>query len=260
MLKRSRNFGTRSVTASNIMCAIVRANYVELDVHNESLHQYGYYKVSAPLASRTSSKKRNRRRGSPARVRMPLLMTNEFNILQWSQRFPFHGDQIDPYANWYRGHMEELLAAGAPITGIGIQYNVDFRPEARRMSVQRGADFAALQNLSIPGLPLTLTEFQINPDATPQQAAKVYYELLRLVYGNAQMHSFLVWGFWAGNTPDLAVLANKDWTPTPAGRVYDRLMKDWTTDVKLTVSPIARSRSTVTSASMKSPPARGCIA
>jgi hypothetical protein len=43
-------------------------------------------------------------------------------------------------------------------------------------------------------------------------------------------------GFWSGNTPDLAVLANKDWTLTPAGRLYERLMKDWTTDVKLTVS------------------------
>ena len=33
------------------------------------------------------------------------------------------------------------------------------------------------------------------------------------------------------------MLANKDWTLTPAGRLYERLMKDWTTDVKRIVSP-----------------------
>jgi GH35 family endo-1,4-beta-xylanase len=213
-------------------------NYVELDVLNESLHQYGYYKVfgAEGLADIYRECAQAARDGGANPV--PLMMTNEFNVLQWSRPYPFKDQPFDPYANWYRRHVEQLLAAGAPVTGIGIQYNVDFRPEAMEKCPHSAARiFAALQNLSVLGLRLTLTEFQITPDATPQQAAQVYYELMRLVYGNANMQSFLVWGFWAGNTPDLAVLANKDWTLTPAGRLYERLMKEWTTDVNVIVSP-----------------------
>lgn len=212
-------------------------SYVELDVLNESLHEQKYWQVFGPLGIAGIYKEVQQAATESGANPVPLLMTNEFNILQWSRPFPFKEEPFDPYANWYRFHIEEMLERGAPITGIGIQYNVDFRPEAQEKCPYSAArTFAALQNLSVLGLPMTLTEFQINADATPQQAAKIYYELLRLVYGNAQMRSFLVWGFWAGNTPDMAVLANKDWTLTPARRQYERLMKEWTTDVKLTVS------------------------
>jgi GH35 family endo-1,4-beta-xylanase len=213
------------------------ANYVELDVLNESLHQDKYWKAFGAAGIADIYQEVAQAAKESGATPQPLLMTNEFNVLQWSRPYPFKDQPFDHYANWYRSHVEELLDGGAPVTGIGIQYNVDFRPEANEKCPHSAARiFAALQNLSVLGRPLTLTEFQITPDATPQQAAKVYYELMRLVYGNAQMRSFLVWGFWAGNTPDLAVLANKDWTLTPAGRLYERLMKDWTTDVKLTVS------------------------
>jgi GH35 family endo-1,4-beta-xylanase len=211
--------------------------YVELDVLNESLHQDKYWKVFGADGIADIYREVQQAAVGSAANPTPLLMTNEFNVLQWSRPYPFKDQPFDHYANWYRAHVEELIEHGAPVTGIGIQYNVDCRPEAWEKCPHSPARiFAALQNLSTTGLPLALSEFQITPDATPQQAAKIYYELMRLVYGNANMQSFLVWGFWAGNTPDLAVLANKDWTLTPAGRLYERLMKEWTTDVKVVVS------------------------
>ncbi|CAN5528227.1 hypothetical protein BH09PLA1_BH09PLA1_12120 [soil metagenome] len=212
-------------------------NYVELDVHNESLHQEKYWKVFGAAGIANIFKEVQQAAKESGANPPPLLMTNEFNVLQWSRPVPSKGEVFDPYANWYRAHVEELIAAGAPVSVIGVQYNVDCRPEAQEKSPHSAARiFCALQNLSVPGLPITLTEFQIAPDATPQQAARIYYELMRLLYGSPQVKSFLIWGFWAGNTPDLAVLANKDWTLTPAGRLYERLMKGWTTNVKAIVS------------------------
>lgn len=212
-------------------------NYVELDVINESLHQDKYWKVFGADGIADIYREVQQAAKQSGANPPPFLMTNEFNVLQWSRPYPFKDQPFDHHANWYRAHVEELLSHGAPVTGVGIQYNVDCRPEAWEKCPHSPARiFAALQNLSTLGLPLTLTEFQITPDATPQQAAKIYYELMRLVYGNANMRSFLIWGFWAGNTPDLAVLADKDWKLTPAGRLYERLMKEWTTDVKLNVS------------------------
>ena len=211
-------------------------NYVEVDVLNESVHQHKYWKVFGADGIADIYREVQQAAQESGANPVPLLMTNEFNVLQWSRASPFKDQPFDHYANWYRSHVEDLLDRGAPVTGIGIQYNVDCRPEAWEKCPHSAARiFAALQNLSTTGLPLTLTEFQITPDATPQQAAKIYYELMRLVYGNANMRSFLVWGFWGGNTPDMAVLANKDWTLTPAGRLYERLMTEWTTDVKVIV-------------------------
>jgi len=132
-------------------------NYSELDVLNESLHEYGYYKVFGAQGIADIYRECEQAAKEAGVNPVPLLMTNEFNVLQWSRPYPFKDGAFDPYANWYRAHVEELLAAGAPVTGIGIQYNVDSRPEALEKCPHSAARiFAALQNLSVPGLPLTL--------------------------------------------------------------------------------------------------------
>jgi hypothetical protein len=62
-------------------------NYSELDVLNESLHNMDYrvfrHRASPTFTESVSSSKE-------AGVNpVPLLMTNEFNVLQWSRPYPF---------------------------------------------------------------------------------------------------------------------------------------------------------------------------
>jgi GH35 family endo-1,4-beta-xylanase len=214
-------------------------HYDELDVLNESLHRDGYWKAfgAAGVADVFNEVARVAAGVNP-RLRLYL---NEYNVLQWSRRYPFdESDDPDPYANWYREHVEEVIRAGGAVSGIGVQYYVDTRPDAWAKNPHSPARiFAVMQNLSTLGLPITLTEFGIRKEATPEQAAEIYDQTLRLVYGTPQATGFLIWGFWAGaiTENDVATtLADKDWNLTPAGRTFERLMAQWGTDMTVNVA------------------------
>jgi endo-1,4-beta-xylanase len=215
------------------------ARYDELDVLNESLHRDGYWKLLGP-AGMAEIYNEVARSANDANPNLRLYL-NEYNVLQWSRRYPFtESDEPDPYANWYREHVEELIRAGGAVSGIGVQYYVDPRPESWEKSPHSPARISAvMQNLSTVGLPITLTEFGIRKEATPEQAAEIYDQTMRLVYGTPQATGFLVWGFWAGAVAekDLATaLVDGNWNVTPAGRAYEGLMTQWGTDVTLNVS------------------------
>jgi GH35 family endo-1,4-beta-xylanase len=208
-------------------------HYDELDVLNESLHRDGYWKLfgAEGIADIFREVARVAKDANP-NLRLYL---NEYNVLQWSRRYPFkETDEPDPYANWYREHIEEVIRAGGAVSGIGVQYYVDTRPDAWAKNPHSPARiFAVMQNLSTLGLPITLTEFGIRREATPEQAAEIYDQTLRLVYGTPNASGFLIWGFWAGaiTENDLATtLVDKQWNLTPAGRTFERLMARWNTD------------------------------
>ena len=214
-------------------------HYDELDVLNESLHRDGYWKLFGAEGI-ADIYNESARVGKHVNAELRLYL-NEYNVLQWSRRYPFReSDDPDPYANWYREHVDDVIRAGGAVSGIGVQYYVDARPDAWRKSPHSPARiFAAMQNLSTLGLPITLTEFGIRKEATPEQAAEIYDQTLRLVYGTPQATGFLIWGFWAGaiTENDLATtLADKQWNLTPAGRTFERMMAQWGTDVTVNVA------------------------
>ena len=62
---------------------------------------------------------------------------------------------------------------------------------------------------------------------------------MRLVFGTPQMTGFLVWGFrmpLAVGSSRCCALLDKDWNPTPAGKVFEQLMTDWQTDLTSTAN------------------------
>ena len=100
-----------------------------------------------------------------------------------------------------------------------------------------------MNNLSVTGLPITLTEFAIQPSAggvttTATRSAQLYNESLRLLYGTPQATSFLIWEPWPPAASDNTTIVDSNWNLTQSGQALVNLLNSWTTPTQnLTVSP-----------------------
>jgi endo-1,4-beta-xylanase len=204
------------------------ARYVELDVLNEHDHEDQYWDVYgasgiADMFNEAASAVAAA--GSDAR-----LYLNEYNVLQY-------GD--DAYGNWYRNDVEEITIAGGAISGIGVQY---YPLNAGRSNAHSAARIQQVfQNLSVTGLPITLSEFGVQTagGTTVAQAGTYLNETMRMVFGTPGATTFTMWGFWAGDVwidAPLAALMDANWNLTSVGTVYQQLMSSWDTDVMLQVA------------------------
>jgi len=230
--------------------------YTEIDVYNESWHtgvntpgsssnywdRYGANGISdiyKDVAQAVSAA------GSDAK-----LYVNEYNILQ---------NGPDEYGNWYRSHIEDIQNADGnpddgPVQGIGMQYYA--LPGHSTAYMQQ-----VLQNMSVTGLQLTLTEFGVQETAdggatvvTPaeeQAAALILNESLRMMFGTPQATGFLIWGWANGShTSNLqrnsALVDSNNWTTlTMPGKEWEDLLgiadhdgdpsNGWTTQLTTTV-------------------------
>jgi GH35 family endo-1,4-beta-xylanase len=226
-------------------------SYLEIDVLNESFHQPRYLNIFgiegiAEIFRETAEAVKAA--GANSR-----LCVNEYNLFQWSQVPPYGKDAkgaFDAYASWYREHVEQLHAAGGPVHAIGVQYYADVRPDIPQPHSASRIN-GVFQNLSVAGLPISLTEFGVNalprtPAPTPEQNAaaaeaggRAMDEAMRLSFGTPGVTTFISWGFWAGDVWEqapLGTLLDKQWNLTPAGRSWEALMEKWTTDVTVPAS------------------------
>lgn len=215
--------------------------YLELDVLNESVHRPRYLQALGEAGVAELFRK-VKKAASPGTH----LYLNEFNVLQFSEDPLAAEKQPDPFANWYRWHAEALLAAGAPIDGLGVQYYADVRgADELGDNVHSAARIAgALHNLSGTGLRLTLSEFEVRPRPSPvERGPDMLEQTLRLVFGTAHADAFLIWAIWAKQAqtpPPLSLLLDDQNELTPAGMRYKALMREWSTDLDL---PIAQGGS-----------------
>jgi GH35 family endo-1,4-beta-xylanase len=220
--------------------------YQEVDIYNESWHtgvntpdsdanywdRYGAAGIGsiyeeAALAAANA--------GSNARM-----YVNEYNVFNWG----------DSYANWYRQHIEEIQNADGdptdgPVEGVGIQVYLGdgggaFQPIRAMQS---------MQNLSVLGLPQSVTEFGVGNSVTdPLEAQEQVNQALRMAFGHPDMQTFMYWGFWGGGTSNAqlaSILVNSDWTLTDIGKMYEDMLgiqdwdgdptNGWTTNVTLPV-------------------------
>jgi GH35 family endo-1,4-beta-xylanase len=264
-------------------------NYTELDVHNEEVHQRGpqlALGVGGDADIFKTVKDRVAAAGANTR-----LYVNEYNVLQnspasiaappsGSSNYPYVGNDTgsDQYANWYRQNIDDIQNAaidkgyGPVISGVGSQYYAI--PVSNNTAAPAASTVAkALENLSVTGLPMSLTEFGIQPASTTVQAnqavaADTMEQAMRMVFGNPDADTFMYWGFWAGATSNLQSggtlvgtaqpngtaidsawkKADGSWNLTPAGQRYEWLFginpdatkggtnaAPWTTDVTVPV-------------------------
>ncbi len=209
--------------------------YQELDVLNEALRTPPYWKI---FGASGIAQIYNMAANAAAAAGNPnlRLYTNEYNVLQFSTN-PTTGAQ-DPYANWYRQNVEDIQNAlpGKPtVSGIGIQYYAD----SNLANHSPAGIMQALENLSVTGLPLSLTEFQVKNGATAATASQILTDTMRLMYGSPNATTFGLWDFWAGSASGdytAAALYDANWNLTPVGQAYENLLAQWTTDITAPVN------------------------
>jgi endo-1,4-beta-xylanase len=126
----------------------------------------------------------------------------------------------------YKRIIARMIALGAPLEGIGLQghFGYQLTPPAEL--------FARLTSFGQFGLPLAITEFDVNMFNEALQA-EYLRDFLTIAFSSPNVDSFLMWGFWEPKhwIPN-AALYRKDWSIKPNGQAYkDLVLKRWWTNV-----------------------------
>ena len=186
-----------------------RGRILEYDVNNEMLHG-DYYAARLGDDIRVKMFKWVHQADPEAR-----LFVNDYRIL--------NGGQADKYVQ----QIEQLLKAGAPVSGIGCQGHPHYDLDVAKAK-------AALDKLAKLGLPIRITEFNLplrpaesdlDADEYQQKMARLLEEFYRMCFAHPAVDGILMWGFWEGALwrPE-AALWKKDFTPTPAAQAYRKLI------------------------------------
>jgi endo-1,4-beta-xylanase len=214
--------------------------YSEIDVLNETLREGTYWDIfGAQGVAEIYKKVQDAVVAAGADTR---LYTNEYNVLQFANNPD--GGAPDSYANWHRRHVEEVNNAGfgEVVTGIGLQYAVDARTSNTQVHSTARIQ-QVLQNLSVTGLPMSLTEFSVSPTSggvttSEQRSAQIYNETLRMFFGTPQATSFLIWEPWPPATTDNTTIMDANWNLRASGQALVDLLNAWTTPAQnLLVEP-----------------------
>jgi GH35 family endo-1,4-beta-xylanase len=209
--------------------------YADLDVYNETIHTPQYWNVYQ--ASGIAGIYNEVAAALPAGDNNTKLFTNEYNVLQ---------DDGNYYGNPYLQNIESILAQNGNVGGIGIQSyennaigtTFDAHYPARKMQT--------LQNLSVLGKPIVLTEFGVKDPTSAADASTMMEDTVRLVFGTPDATGFFMWGFWRGNIYRGAVaFYDTNWNLTTAGDRWQDLLSldsdgdandDW--DTQLSAVPV----------------------
>jgi endo-1,4-beta-xylanase len=185
----------------------------EFDLNNEMVHNdffrrrlgYGIISEMAWLA----------KNGNPDAV----LFVNEYGILCDG------GFNLGSYIT----QIENLLASGVPIGGIGCQGH-QATPYKTIMSAEHVQK--TLDMLSKFNLPIKITECLFDADNEKTQA-KQMQEIFPIFFAHPSVEAIIMWGFWAGaHWEPWTALWRKDWTITPQGEVFrDLVFNKWWTQV-----------------------------
>lgn len=112
-----------------------------------------------------------------------------------------------------------LLELGAPLDGLGVQGHFGGSPSAPAEVLATFDRYAAL------GLPIRVTEFDINTDDEALQA-DFTRDFLILCYSHPAVVGVQLWGFWEGaHWIPRAALFRRDWSEKPNGAVW----REWVT-------------------------------
>ncbi len=139
------------------------------------------------------------------------LFINDYGILS--------GEGLDRRKqDFYFNTIKEIMDAGAPIGGIGMQghFGRQGTPPQRVIDI--------VNRFSELGLPIAVTEHDIDSQDAKYQE-EYTRDFLTAAFSCPAVEEILVWGFWARShwRPNAAYMS-ADWTLTPAGKVWTELI------------------------------------
>lgn len=128
---------------------------------------------------------------------------------------------------FYHQWIDDALAKGVPLSGIGIQghFGGELTDPARVIAIID--DFAKYH------LPIEITEFDVQ---TGDQDAQADFtrDMLTAAFSDPATDAFVTWGWRDFEHPQQAMF-NRDWTLKPNGRAWMKsIYRDWWTDETLT--------------------------
>lgn len=135
-------------------------------------------------------------------------------------------------ATW-KSRIDELIAAGAPIEGLGFQGHFSTSPTGIPRVKEIYDDF-----WNTYGLQAKVTEYDVDKLVPPATQADYMRDILTITFAHPSMQGFVMWGFWDGahwqaNAPIYA----EDWTLKPSGEAFvDQVFHQWWTNETLLTS------------------------
>ncbi len=132
-------------------------------------------------------------------------------------------------ATW-KTRIDELLAQGAPIDGIGFQGHFGSSPTGIPRVNAILDEFWNKYHLEAK-----VTEYDIGKLASAELQAKYMRDILTICFAHPSMKGFIMWGFWDGaHWLNNAPIYNQDWTLKPSGTAFiDQVFTKWWTDTKV---------------------------
>ncbi|MCX6632524.1 MAG: endo-1,4-beta-xylanase [Candidatus Solibacter sp.] len=194
--------------------AYAQGKLTEWDVLNEA---YNNKDLQAVLGdAEMTSWFRQARAADPAAT----LYINDYSILE-------AGGYDLQHINGYARIIQDMLAAGAPIDGIGLQSHFDsnLTPPSRV--------FELLNRFAAFGKDLQVTEFDISL-ADEQVQADYTRDFLTVCFSHPAIKGFMIWGFWEGaHWKPSAAMIRRDWSTKPNYDAWiDLIYRQWWTDTR----------------------------
>jgi GH35 family endo-1,4-beta-xylanase len=221
-------FWLRDLSDSNLLTTLerhlnsvvphFRGRFQQWDVNNEMLHG-GY--LTNRLGAWVRPWMFQQVRALDPDVR---LFVNDYDVVE--------GGLTDQYKQM----VQELVASGAEINGLGVQGHFG-------SSVDADAISSRMDSLAQLGLPLWITEYD-SVSADEYARAINLDTLYRMAFSKPSVEGILMWSFWAGShwRGSDAAIVNTDWTLGAAGRRYQALLAEWTTRTNLVTDASGRVR------------------
>lgn len=139
------------------------------------------------------------------------------------------GGGTSAHRDFYEQIIKDLIAAGAPVDGIGMQGHFGLTVTAPTDAM------AILDRFAKLGPEIWITEYDMVVDDL-ELAARYTRDILTVLFSHPKVGGFIMWGFWDGaHFAKNAPLFTQTWSQKPAGAVYeDLVLNRWWTDTSCT--------------------------
>ncbi len=133
----------------------------------------------------------------------------------------------------WKQRIDEMIAKGAPVEGIGFQGHFSSSPTGIPRVKEILDEFWNKYKLEAK-----VTEYDISNLVNPDVQAQYMRDILTICYAHPSMKGFLMWGFWDGaHWLSNAPIYNIDWTLKPSGTAFiDQVFNKWWKDEKVNTS------------------------